>query len=47
MKTVTRKRVYATPDFEINDYVVEAGFAISYDPNEGTEGFGKYEDTEL
>ena len=47
MKTVTRKRVYATPDFKIHNFVVEAGFAVSYDPNEGNEGFGKYDDTEL
>jgi hypothetical protein len=47
MKTVTKKRVYATPDFELQNFVVEKGFAISYEDNDGTENFGKYPEIEL
>lgn len=47
MKTVTKKRVYATPDFELHNFVVEKGFAISYEQTDGTESFGKYDEIEL
>ena len=47
MKTVTKKRIYEIPNFEIQNFVVERGFAISYESGEGTENFGKYDEIEL
>lgn len=48
MKTVmTKKRVYETPNFELQNFVVEKGFAISYEKVDGTESFGKYDEIEL
>lgn len=47
MKTVTKKRIYETPHFELQNFVVEKGFAISYEENDGTENFGKYPEIEL
>ena len=47
MKTVTKKRVYETPDFELQNFVVEKGFSISYEKTDGTESFGKYDEVEL
>ena len=44
MKTMKRG-VYATPDFEIEVIRVEAGFALSFDADQGTENFGQ-EDAE-
>ncbi len=38
MKT-TKRGVYATPDFEIEVIRVEGGFALSFDPVQGTENF--------
>lgn len=31
--------VYVTPDFEIEVVKTEAGFALSFDPDNGTENF--------
>ena len=38
MKT-TKRGVYATPDFEIEVIRVEGGFALSFDPVQGTVNF--------
>ncbi len=38
MKT-TKQGVYVTPDFEIEVISVEGGFALSFDPQHGTETF--------
>jgi hypothetical protein len=47
MIKTTKRGVYVTPDFEIEVFGVEAGFAVSdaYDAEQGTEKFGSY-DTE-
>lgn len=39
MIKTTKRGVYATPDFEIEVIRVEGGFALSFDPDNGTENF--------
>lgn len=41
MKTKT-SGLYASPTIEISEVLAEAGFAVSYDPNENTEHLGEY-----
>ncbi len=38
----TTSGLYATPTIRIAEVRSEAGFAVSYDPNENTEHLGEY-----
>lgn len=46
MKT-SNKKLYVSPDTELLSIRSEAGFAISYDPNENTENIGSYDEETL
>lgn len=46
MKTANKK-LYVSPDTELFSIRPEAGFAISYDPNENTETIGSYDEETL
>lgn len=48
MKT-NKRGVYEAPNFEIEVFGIEAGFAVSgaYDAEQGTEKFGSYDAEDL
>lgn len=39
MIKTSKRGVYATPDFDLEVIRVEGGFALSFDPDNGTENF--------